>query len=231
MKNLKINIGVLALSGALLFNSCASTSNQTKGAGIGVGAGAILGAIIGNQIGDGNSELGAVIGAAVGGVAGAAIGKKMDKQAQQIENEIPGAKVEKINNGEGIQVTFDGENKGVTFATAKYNIDAASQETLDKFIKILNMYPDTNIQVQGHTDDVGQDADNMLLSQRRAQAVSNYFTAHGIAASRITTKWFGESQPKVANDSKENQAINRRVEIYITPNEKMIQDAKKEAGQ
>lgn len=220
----------------VLFSSCESTkrmSNQDKGVAVGAAGGAILGGIIGNNVGKkGNTGLGVLIGAAVGGTAGGIIGNKMDRQAQKIKTEIPGAKVERVE--EGINVTFDennpdGSKAGVYFATNKFNITENSKLALDKLVRIFNEYPDTEILIEGHTDDVGSDDYNMKLSERRAKAVSDYLKAAGIPASRVITKWYGESQPKVDNTSDANRALNRRVEFIITANEKMREDAKKEA--
>lgn len=214
-------------------NSTKKISNQDKGVAVGAVGGAVIGGIIGNNVGKGNTAVGAIIGAAVGGVAGGIIGAKMDRQAEKIKQEIPGAKVERV--GEGINVTFDennpdGSKAGVYFATNKYDITSNSKLALDKLVKVFNEYPETNILVEGHTDDVGTDEYNLGLSQRRAEAVGNYLRAAGIADSRLTIKWYGESQPKVENSSTDNRALNRRVEFAITANDKMKADAQKEAG-
>ncbi len=227
-----ITVVVLSFSLAISLSSCEATknaNNKQKGAVIGAAGGAILGAVLGNNIGKGgNGEIGAVIGGVVGGTAGVLIGAKMDKQAQKIEEEIPGAKVERVDDG--IVVTFD-ENSGVHFATNKYNITPDSKTTLDKLAAILVEYPDTNVLVVGHTDSVGSDAYNMTLSKNRAYAVTNYFTQEkGLNPSRFTTNWYGESNPIATNDTPEGRAQNRRVNIVIVPNEKMKEDAKKEAG-
>lgn len=169
----------------------------------------------------------AVIGGVVDGTAGAVIGNKMDKQAQKIEEEIPGAVVERVDDG--IVVTFD-ENSGVYFDTNKYNINSASQATLDKLISVLKEYPDTNILVVGHTDSTGSAEYNMTLSKNRAYSVTNYFTSKGLNSSRFTTNWFGEEQPLHDNSTAEGRAKNRRVNVAIVPNQKMIEDAKREAG-
>ena len=234
MKLMIKNIVYAALSLSLVIGlgSCEATknaNNKQKGAVIGAAGGAVLGAIIGNNVGKGgNGELGAVIGGVVGGTAGVIIGDKMDKQAQKIEEEIPGAVVERVDDG--IVITFD-ENSGVFFATAKYNINAASQVNLDKLSGILKEYVDTNVLVVGHTDSVGSDASNMLLSQRRANAVTTYFTVtKGLSQGRFTTNWFGEQTPVADNATAEGRAKNRRVNIAIVPNEKMKDDAKKESG-
>ena len=214
-------------------SSCEATrnaNNKQKGAVIGTAGGAILGAIIGNNVGKGGKgEIGAVIGGVVGGTAGVLIGNKMDKQAQKIEEEIPGAKVERIDDG--ILVTFD-ENSGVNFETEKYNITSSSEVMLTKLANILKEYPDTNVLVAGHTDSSGSATYNMTLSEKRAYAVTNYFINNkGLSSSRFTTTWFGEDQPIADNGTAEGRAQNRRVNVAIVPNDKMKQDAQKEAGE
>ncbi len=156
------------------------------------------------------------------------IGAKMDKQAQEIEEEIPGATVERVDDA--IVITFD-ENSGVYFATNKYDINSASQTTLDKLIGVFKEYTDTDILVVGHTDSVGAEEYNMTLSKNRAKSVTNYLTNNGVGRDRFTTNWFGETQPKHDNSTTEGRAKNRRVNIAVLPNEKMVEDAKKESGE
>lgn len=234
MKTLINKIGLIFLTLVLTasLTNCKSVqnaNNKQKGAVIGATGGAILGAIIGNNVGKGgNGELGAVIGGVVGGGAGILIGSKMDKQAQKIEEEIPGAQVERVDDG--IVVTFD-ESSGVYFDTNKYNINTASQSTLNKLIGVFKEYPDTNILVVGHTDSVGAEEYNMTLSKNRAYAVTNYLSQNGISNGRLTTNWFGETQPMHDNTTAEGRAKNRRVNVAILPNEKMIEEAKQQAGQ
>lgn len=216
------------LFAATLLFGCDATrnaSNKQKGAVIGATGGAVIGGVVGNQVGEGNTALGAIIGGVVGGAAGAYIGDRMDKQAQRIEEEIPGAEVERV--GEGINVTFD-ETSGVYFATDKYNIEGQSREALNKLAGIFKEYPDTNILVEGHTDSTGSDAYNLTLSKNRAQAVTNFLVNEGISSGRIDTKWYGESQPKYDNSTVEGRAKNRRVELAIVANEELIEEAKRE---
>ncbi len=206
-----------------------NANNKQKGAVIGATSGAVLGAILGNNVGKGGkSELGAVIGGVVGGTAGVLIGAKMDKQAQEIEEEIPGATVERVDDS--IVITFD-ENSGVYFATNKFDINGSSQETLDKLVGVFREHDQTNILVVGHTDSSGAEDYNLTLSKNRANAVSSYLASHGVSNARITTKWFGETQPTHDNSTSEGRAKNRRVNIAVLPNEEMIEEAKKEAGQ
>ncbi len=206
-----------------------NANNKQKGGVIGAAGGAVLGAIIGNNVGKGgNGEIGAVIGGVVGGGAGVLIGNKMDKQAQKIEEEIPGAEVERIDDA--IVITFD-ENSGVYFDTNKYNINTKSQQSLDKLAGVFIEYPDTNILVVGHTDNTGAAEYNMTLSKNRAYAVTNYLQNKGLSKGRFTTNWFGEDQPTNDNATPQGRAKNRRVNVAIVPNEKMINDAKTESGE
>jgi outer membrane protein OmpA-like peptidoglycan-associated protein len=223
-----INRIFAVLIAATVLFGCDATrnaSNKQKGAVIGATGGAVIGGVVGNQVGDGNTALGAIIGGVVGGAAGAYIGDRMDKQAQRIEEEIPGAEVERV--GEGINVTFD-ETSGVYFATDKYNIEGQSREALNKLAGIFKEYPNTNILVEGHTDSTGSDAYNLTLSKNRAQAVTNFLVNEGISSGRIETKWYGESQPKYDNSTVEGRAKNRRVELAIVANEELIEEAKRE---
>ncbi len=230
MKTVFKNMFALLVISSLLFG-CEATrnaNNKQKGAVIGATGGAVIGGVIGNNTGDGNTALGSIIGGVVGGAAGAIIGDRMDKQAKEIEQEIPGAEVERV--GEGINVTFD-EKSGVYFDTEKYNINAKSQETLNKLANIFKEYPNSNILVEGHTDNTGSDSYNLTLSKNRAQAVTGYLVDNGIDRGRFTTKWYGESQPKYDNSTAEGRSKNRRVELAIVANEELKEQAKREAEQ
>jgi outer membrane protein OmpA-like peptidoglycan-associated protein len=220
----------------LMTTSCQTvkkTSNRDKGVVVGAAGGAVIGGVIGNNVGNKkNTAVGAIIGAVVGGVAGGIIGNEMDKQAEKIKTEIPGAKVERI--GEGINITFDennpdGSKAGVYFETNKYSINANSKLALDKLQKIFAEYPETNILIEGHTDNVGTEQYNMKLSKRRAEAVGKALRADGIPASRLIIRWYGETQPIAENNSDGNRALNRRVQFVITANEKMKEEARQKA--
>ncbi len=217
-------IFALVFASTLLF-SCEATrnaNNTQKGAVIGAGSGAVIGGVVGNNVGKGNTALGAIIGGVVGGAAGGYIGSRMDKQAKQIEQEIPGAEVERV--GEGINVTFD-ENSGIYFDTEKYNINEKSKETLHKLVSIFKEYPNTDVLVEGHTDDRGSDSYNLTLSRNRAQAVTNFLVSDGISKGRFDTKWYGEAQPKYDNTTTEGRAKNRRVGLAIVANEQLKKEA------
>lgn len=221
MKNLKNLLFALSLF-AFLIMGCNATRSQ-KGAVIGGTAGAVGGTIIGKAAG--NKTLGTIIGAVVGGTAGAIIGRDMDKQAEQIKNDIPGAKVERID--EGIKVEF---NEKILFAFAKSDIGDLAKKNLNALVLALNKYPNTNIEIQGHTDSRGAEDYNLGLSIRRATTVKDYLQSQGIASSRMTIKGYGKSAPAYTNDTEEGMAQNRRVEFIITANEKMKADAEKQAA-
>jgi len=195
--------------------------NRTqKGAIIGTGGGAAIGAVIGRA--SGNTALGTLIGATVGGATGAVIGNQMDKQAEEIRNEVPGARVYRV--GEGIIVEFSDK---ILFGVNQSDLNPASKANLNKLKEVLVKYPDTDIEIQGHTDNTGSDKYNMSLSKRRASAVSSYMVSTGVSSRRISTKGFGESAPNYGNDSEDGRAQNRRVEFLITANQKMRDEAKK----
>lgn len=223
----KYNKSIIAiLFSASLLLGCDATknaNNKQKGAVIGATSGAVLGGVIGNNVGDkNNTALGAIIGAVVGGVAGGYIGDKMDRQAEKIEQEIPGAEVTRV--GEGINVVFD-EGSGVYFDTNKYNVNSKSSVTLDKLAGIFKEYPDSNILVEGHTDSTGDDAYNMNLSKQRAQSVTSYLSGKGVSSGRFTTNWYGETQPKYDNSTVDGRAKNRRVELAIVASDELKKEA------
>lgn len=221
MKKL-FNLLLLSSGLVIIGSGCKSLTKSQKGVIIGAGAGGAVGAGVGKAAG--NTALGAIIGAAVGGVAGGIIGRKMDKQAEEI-SQIPGAEVKRV--GEGINVTFE---EGVLFGYDRSDLGADASKKLSDLSDILKKYPDTYVLVEGHTDSKGAEDYNMNLSQRRANAVASFLRTKEIADSRIKTAAYGESQPKFPNDSDANMAKNRRVEFAIYANEKMKEDAKKEAS-
>jgi outer membrane protein OmpA-like peptidoglycan-associated protein len=230
MKKISLYSVVALLSFGMIFTSCESvknTNNTQRGAGIGAVAGAVIGGVLGNNLGKGgNGALGAVLGGVVGGVAGGVIGKKMDKQAREIEVALPGAQVERV--GEGIRLVL-GEN-AVRFDTNKSSLTAAANANLDKVIPVLQSYADTDLVIYGYTDSTGKAEYNLTLSEQRAASVKAYLTQNGLSSSRIKTAGLGIADPIATNETVDGRAQNRRVEFAITANEKMKQDAEKEAG-
>lgn len=199
--------------------SCASWTGREKGMVIGATTGGVIGGIIGNKAG--NTAVGAILGAAIGGASGMWIGDYMDKQAEDLESELgENATIERV--GEGIKVTFD---SGILFNFDKYEVRENSKESLTKFAETINKYADTNIILEGHTDNVGADEYNQELSEKRAQAVSDYIKSLNVGGERLTEIGYGETQPIADNSTKEGQQLNRRVEIAIFANDRLKKKA------
>lgn len=196
-------------------------NSTQKSTGIGTAGGAAVGAAIGQLTGK-NTAVAALIGAAVGGSAGYFIGRHMDKQAQELKQAIPDATVERV--GEGINLTF---NSGLLFKLNSAELSEDAKQELKKVGSILVKYENTEVLLEGHTDDTGSDEYNMKLSQKRAESVSAFLASQNMPASRLKTKWYGESQPKFPNDSELNREKNRRVELAIFANDNMKKEAEK----
>ena len=201
---------------AVFAASCASTSTDPndpngkakRGAGVGAAAGAIVGAIIGNQ--SGSNRTGAVIGAAAGAAIGAAIGHKMDKQQEELQ-QIPGVEVTRPAENEiAVRLTND-----ILFDFNSFALRPESRDTLRELANNFRQYPDEEISVEGHTDNVGGDDYNQRLSEQRAGSVRDYLVDQGVPNERVSAIGYGKSRPKASNDTPEGRQVNRRVEIHI----------------
>lgn len=208
--------GILAISMSIV--GCSSLSKTERGAAIGAGAGAVIGGAVGAKYG--GTAKGAIIGAAVGGTAGAIIGQQMDKQAEELEQEIPDADVERV--GEGIQVTFD---SGILFDFDSSALRPEARTNLRELANSLQEYNNTDVTIVGHTDAVGSDEYNYSLSERRASSAASYLMSLGVARNRITTFGKGETEPVASNDTDYGRQQNRRVEIAIYANEEFRESA------
>lgn len=214
----------------VLLPGCGNMSKTAGGALIGSGAGAAIGAGLGALIGkDGKSAaIGAAIGTAVGAGTGAVIGKKMDKKAEELAA-LENAKVETITDKNGltaIRVTFD---SGILFPLNGTKLNATSKAELKKFAAQMSDMPETDITIYGHTDNTGTAEVNERISAQRAAAVGSYLQSCGIAATRLTQVGKSFTEPVASNETAEGRAQNRRVEIYISANEKMISEAESQA--
>lgn len=216
---------IIALIGLFMIGlvGCSSMSKKDKGMLIGAAAGAAAGGVIGNQAG--NTAIGAILGAAVGGAAGAYIGNYMDKQAAEMEQDLEGAKIERI--GEGIKITFE---SGILFDVNKAQLKPAAEKNLTDLAGILNKYPDTKILIEGHTDSTGSEDYNLELSRRRAQSVANFMAGLQVDPTRFTIMGYGEAQPVASNETTEGRQLNRRVDIAIYANDKLKKVAEEKAG-
>jgi len=216
MKSLRLSaLGFAALLVVSLGQAgCSGLNNTGRGAIIGGGTGAVVGGVIGRATG--STARGAIIGAAVGGTAGAIIGRQMDRQAEQLDQELENAQVERVTDpqtgAEGIAITFD---NAILFDFGRADLRAGVRDDLNSLAASLDSYPDHDAVIVGHTDNVGSDSFNQNLSEQRASAVSNYLSMNGISRARLRTVGMGETQPVASNATAEGRQQNRRVEIAI----------------
>ena len=202
--------GVSALAlGALTLSACQTlNTNRERGVLTGAAVGGAVGGVIGKH--QGSTAKGAIIGATVGGVIGGVIGHQMDQQAKKLEQNIPGAVVERV--GEGIQVTFE---SGLLFDFDSDRVKADAAQNLRNLASSLGEYPNTDLLIVGHTDATGSDSYNQGLSERRAQSTASYLASQGVSATRLRTLGLGETEPVASNTTETGMQKNRRVEVAI----------------
>lgn len=210
------------LATVFLVGGCSSLSNTEQGAIIGAGAGGAAGAAIGNATD--NTAEGAILGAVVGGAAGALIGQRMDKKADELDQELEDAEVERV--GEGIKVTFD---SGLLFDFDSAALRANAEQNLAEFAESVKDFEDTKILIVGHTDSKGSADYNRQLSERRAESASEYLVQQGLDSGRLLTSGKGESEPVATNETEAGRQQNRRVEVAIYANEELRDQAREQA--
>ena len=208
---LALATGSLAITSACTDPAYQSRSNTEKGALTGAGVGAALGAVL---AGSGNRAKGAALGAIVGAGAGVVAGSILDKQEADLRA-ATGNNVNITNTGDRLIVTLP---QDILFATDSASLRPDLVRDIRAVAQNLNAYPDSRVQVLGHTDNVGDAGYNQTLSYSRAQSVSDVLISEGVAAGRIQSIGRGESQPVSSNLTPEGRQLNRRVEIVILPN-------------
>ena len=199
---------LLILSTTGLTSGCETSSNAGRGAGIGAATGGLIGGLIGSK--NGSWAQGAFIGAVIGGAAGTVIGNYMDKQADDIRRDVRGANVERV--GEGIRVVFD---SGLLYSTGSATLNPDSQYNIEKLARILGRYNDTNVIIEGHTDSVGTEGSNQILSERRAESVATLLRTYGVSGARLSAIGYGQTRPVATNETEGGRRLNRRVEVLI----------------
>ncbi len=202
---------IIAVSGSMLVG-CQTVRDNPNTAG-----GAILGALGGAAVGallPGSSRTNALIGAGIGLLAGAAVGQYMDQQERDLRADLAGTGADIYRQGDTLVVNFPAQ---VTFGIDSSRIQPGFYRTLDDVSGTLNRYPQSYLDVVGHTDDTGSEAYNQSLSERRAGSVSNYFRSRGVEPARIASYGMGETQPIASNADVYGRQQNRRVELRITP--------------
>jgi len=208
---------VVAVSSLALVSACSTTGpngneQARSGAIIGAGLGALTGLIAGDTAQERRN--GALAGAILGAGGGAAIGNRLDQQEEALRAQL-GNNVGIVNNGNNLTVTLP---QDILFATNSTVVSGALQSDLTTLASSINQFPDTTVNVIGHTDNVGNASFNFDLSQRRAQSVTSVLIGAGVSPSRIVSIGRGEDAPIASNLNEAGRAQNRRVEIVITPN-------------
>jgi outer membrane protein OmpA-like peptidoglycan-associated protein len=223
MRKMRLTAMILVVAGA----GYACATKAGTGALIGGGGGAALGAGIGALAGGGKGAVvGGAVGAGVGAGAGALIGHYMDKQEADLKK-VKSANVQR--QGDKLVVRF---NSAILFDTGKSNLKPASEKDLAEFAGVLKQYPDTNLVIEGHTDNVGKKAKNKKLSETRAESVIGYLDGQGVVRARMTGVGYADDRPVGDNKTDEGRQQNRRVEIQISANEKLQQqDAQHQQAQ
>jgi outer membrane protein OmpA-like peptidoglycan-associated protein len=221
---MRTSIIALPLTATLLLSACATNDlgdkrdmNKTeKGAIIGTASGAVLGAIINHK----NRGKGALIGAVGGGLAGAGVGYYMDKQAKDLELQLQPEirrgeiSIEKRASDNALLVSM---TSSTGFDTNMAVLKPGYMSTLNKIARVLNQYGKTTVTVIGHTDSIGSHADNQVLSEKRAQAVLDYFAGQNVNPLRLEAYGKGETMPRADNSTEAGRQLNRRVELWILP--------------
>ncbi len=187
------------------------TNKTTKGAGIGALTGAVLGAATSS---DGDRKKGIATGALVGGAIGGGVGYYMDRQEAELRRYLQGTGVQVQRQGDRIQLIMPGN---ITFQTGSAQLASNFYDVLNAVAVVLKKYDDTRINVDGHTDSVGDAGYNQQLSVNRANSVASHLASQGISYDRITSTGYGESRPLADNNSESGRAANRRVELWIQP--------------
>lgn len=217
MKKSRLLISAFAAFSLVTVSGCVTDPNtgekKVSRTAIGGAGGALAGLLLGGLIG---GKTGRIVGAGIGGIAGAAVGYTMDKQIKELKEQTAGSGVDvtETDNGSAILVNLP---DGVTFDVASYTLKPTFRTTLDQVAESLIRYPNSLIDVYGHTDSTGSDAYNQTLSENRARTVAGYLQSRGVPAARIRSQGFGETMPIADNATEAGRTKNRRVEIKIVP--------------
>jgi outer membrane protein OmpA-like peptidoglycan-associated protein len=205
----------LAAVAAIALAACqqSGVGNRTlAGAGLGALGGGAIGVLFGDDANDRRNN--ALIGAGLGALTGGSIGYYMDQQEQQLRQNLAGSGVQVTRQGDAINLNLPGN---VTFATDSATIQPQFFPALNSIANTLQQYPQTVIDIAGHTDSTGSQAYNQQLSERRANAVKQYLVGQGVMPNRILAAGFGENRPVATNQTAQGRQANRRVDIQIRP--------------
>ena len=205
-------LSVVVLAGAITLSGCTNPDGTTNNTGTGAGVGAVLGGLFGRVVSDDKTK-GTILGGVIGGAIGGAIGADLDKQEAALRAQM-GNSVGIINTGSQLIVSLP---EDITFATNSAVVKSSVVGDLNTLAASMNTYPNTTIEVVGHTDNTGTSAYNQALSEQRARAVRGILI-NTVNSGRVIAYGVGETRPIESNATSAGRQANRRVEIYITPN-------------
>lgn len=205
-------LSIITLAGTLTLAGCVNPDGTANNTGTGAGVGALFGGLIGRAVSDDKTK-GTLIGSVIGGALGGAIGADLDKQEAALRAQM-GASVSIINTGSQLIVSLP---EDITFAINSAVIKSSLVGDLNTLAVSMNTYPNTTIEVVGHTDNTGTAGYNQALSEQRARAVRGVLI-NTVTPSRVIAYGVGETRPVQSNASFAGRQANRRVEIFITPN-------------
>lgn len=219
----KMNLAIVtAAAFALALAGCAQPGGGSGGSGgsamsntaTGAIAGGAIGALAGGLTGKHDKAKRALIGAGVGALAGAAVGSYLDKQESELKSQLAGSGVGVVRQGDSIVLNLP---EAITFASGEARLKPEAVTQIDRIAGVLKEYPQTVVDIAGHTDSTGTPESNQALSQKRAGAVALQFTRDGIPYARMVVSGYGETRPVADNGSDAGRARNRRVEITLLP--------------
>lgn len=209
---------LLSAAALLVLGACvdpnAYPDNPNARAQSGAIIGGLAGALAGANSGDDDQLARAVVGGVIGAAAGGAIGATLDRQAAELRQSINNPNISVTNNGSFLTVNMP---QDLLFAVDSAALRPDLRSDLSVVAQSLLRYPNSRIEVIGHTDNTGSAAYNYDLSQRRANSVAQVLTQNGVPFGRITTIGRGFDQPIASNATPQGRALNRRVEIIIRP--------------
>lgn len=205
----------LVLVSGIGLASCTDSSgfNDNKNAIGGAGVGALAGAILGGAVAKDDAK-GRRLGAIVGGIAGGALGARLDEQERALNSSLGGSGAMIQNTGEQLIVTLP---ESITFDLNSDVVKPRFVGALSQLAQNLNQYPNSIVEVTGHTDNTGTTAFNQDLSVRRARSVASILISNGVAGQRVSATGVGEFAPAASNATAAGRQANRRVVITITP--------------
>lgn len=203
---------VILLTAAIALSACTYNNGLRNQPATGALIGGVTGAALGKAVG--GDDRSAIIGGVAGAVIGGAIGESMARQERELNQQLAGSGARITNTGSQLRVILP---ESVTFPTGSAVVDTGFLPALRQIAMSLRDHPSSTVRVVGHTDNVGSAAYNQNLSQERALAVARILIRYGVSASRITYSGRGFAEPITSNNSADGRAMNRRVEVVITP--------------